>query len=81
MKRFLILFLIFIFSISAVSAENADLTEDDFIVGDGSLVGKEDAFEDVAGHFLALRPEWKKVENVNLLVPKYLKDTKEYLVK
>lgn len=57
------------------------LTEDDFIVGDGSLVGKEDAFEDVAGHFLALRPEWKKVENVNLLVPKYLKDTKEYLVK
>ena len=31
MKRFLILFLIFIFSISAVSAENADLTEDDFI--------------------------------------------------
>ena len=31
MKRFLILFLILIFSISAVSAEDADLTEDDFI--------------------------------------------------
>ena len=51
------------------------------IVGDGSLVGKDDCFVDVAAHFVNLRNEWKQVENVNLLVPKYLKDTKEYLVK
>lgn len=51
------------------------------IIGDGSLVGKEDNFEDVASHFMNLKDQWKLVENTNLLVPKYLKDTKEYLVK
>ncbi len=51
------------------------------IVGDGSLIGLEDYFEDVATHFVELKEQWKLVDNVNLLVPRYLKDTKEYLVK
>ncbi len=51
------------------------------IIGDGHLVGKEDYYPDVAENFLNLKSEWKKSENVHLVVPEYLKPSESYLVK
>ena len=63
-------------------SELASVCEEGYhLVGDLSLIGQEDTFENVAKNFVELKPQWKLVEQVNLLVPKYLKDTKEYLVK
>lgn len=50
-------------------------------VGDVALFGKEERFDDVAQNFMELKNEWHKVEQVDLLTPRYLKDTSEYLVK
>lgn len=52
---------------------------DEEIIGDGSLVGKEDNWPDIAQHFLDLKDEWKKAENVHLVVPEYLKSAESYL--
>lgn len=58
----------------------ADLkTGDETVIGDGSLVGKEDNWPDIAQHFLDLKDEWKKAENVHLVVPEYLKSAESYL--
>lgn len=54
---------------------------DEEILGDGSLLGKEDNYVDLAESFLALKPYWEKVENIHCLVPEYLKSSEEYLVK
>ena len=51
------------------------------VYGDGHLVGLEDSWPDLAEHFLALKPLWKKAENVHLLTPEYLKPSESYLVK
>ena len=49
------------------------------VIGDGSLVGKEDSWPDIIQHFLDLKDEWKKAENVHLVVPEYLKSSESYL--
>lgn len=51
------------------------------VIGDGHLVGKEDSYPDVAENFLNLKSEWKKAENIHLVVPEYLKPSESYLVK
>jgi len=51
------------------------------VIGDGYLLGFESSFEDVSENFVALKEYWKLVENVDALVPKYLKSNEEYLVK
>ncbi|MEG0734520.1 tRNA (adenosine(37)-N6)-threonylcarbamoyltransferase complex dimerization subunit type 1 TsaB [Anaerorhabdus sp.] len=51
------------------------------VLGDGTLIGREDIYVDLAKSFLDLKPQWKKVENIHLLVPEYLKSSDEYLVK
>lgn len=49
------------------------------VIGDLHLFGFEDNYGDLAENFLALKPYWHKVENVDLLAPVYLKDSEEYL--
>lgn len=49
------------------------------IVGDGTLIGKEELYPNIAEAFLNTKPAWKKVENINFLVPKYLKESESYL--
>lgn len=52
---------------------------DEKIIGDGSLVGKEDNWPDIIQHFLDLKDAWKKADNVHLVVPEYLKSAESYL--
>ncbi len=61
--------------------EVKDICSNYTIIGDGHLVGKEDYYPDVAENFLNLKSEWKKGENVHLVVPEYLKPSESYLVK
>ncbi len=59
-----------------------DLPEDDYeVIGDGSLIGKEDNWPDIAENFLALKGLWEKADNVHLVVPEYLKSSASYLPK
>ena len=56
------------------------LAENEQIVGDGHLIGREDVWPDIAENFLALKDAWKKAENVHLVVPDYLKPSEAYLL-
>lgn len=58
-----------------------EIKKDEKIIGDGRLVGKEDNWPDMSGHFLDLKDEWKRAENVHLVVPEYLKPSSAYLIK
>lgn len=49
------------------------------VIGDGSLVNKEDYFENIAEAFLKTKNSWTKVQNIRYLVPKYLKESESYL--
>ncbi|MFI3284191.1 MAG: tRNA (adenosine(37)-N6)-threonylcarbamoyltransferase complex dimerization subunit type 1 TsaB [Erysipelotrichaceae bacterium] len=49
------------------------------LVGDLSLIGKEDFYYNHAESFLNTIDSWRKVENIDLLVPSYLKEQKEYM--
>lgn len=65
------------------AVEIADLKIDpaEKVIGDGALVGRENVWPDIAGNFAALQKEWKKAENVHLVVPEYLKPSESYLIK
>ncbi len=63
---------------SAIAIEELDCQGED-IVGDGSLVGCEDNWPDIAQNFLDLKDEWVKAENVHLVTPEYLKSSASYL--
>ena len=49
------------------------------IIGDGSLVGKNDYYPDLVTSFLKTKAVWKKVDKIAYLVPKYLKESESYL--
>lgn len=51
------------------------------VVGDASVLGLQDNYPDLCESFLLLKEKWKLQENVDLLVPEYLKSNEEYLVK
>ena len=51
---------------------------DCLVVGDGSLVGKENDYGDIAEAFLKTKHLWKKAEKVAYLTPKYLKESESY---
>lgn len=57
------------------------LNEDVVVIGDGSLVGKEDNWQNLAENFLALEDSWVLAENANLVTPEYLKSSEAYFVK
>lgn len=62
----------------AIAIDELELNDED-VVGDASLVGKEDNWPDIVDNFLALKDEWIKEENVHLVVPEYLKSSASYL--
>lgn len=51
------------------------------VFGDTSLIGENDNYPDLAKAFLDLKDHWELVENIHCLVPEYLKNAEEYLVK
>ena len=53
--------------------------EDEEVIGDGSLVGKEDKWPDIVENFKELKEEWELCDNVHLVVPEYLKSSESYL--
>ncbi len=52
---------------------------DEEIIGDGSLVGKEDSWPDIVDNFKDLKDKWESWDNVHLVVPEYLKSSESYL--
>ncbi len=53
-------------------------TGDYQIIGDGSLVGKQDDYGDIADAFLRTRHFWEKVDDIAHLTPEYLKESESY---
>ncbi len=53
--------------------------EDEEVIGDGSLVGKEDKWPDIVENFKELKEKWELCDNVHLVVPEYLKSSESYL--
>lgn len=51
------------------------------VLGDASILGLEDNYPNLCQSFLDLKSHWQLQENVDLLVPEYLKSNEEYLVK
>lgn len=49
------------------------------IVGDASLLGKEDVYPDIANAFLMTKSVWEKADNISYLAPEYLKESENYL--
>lgn len=62
----------------AISIDELEINDEE-VVGDASLVGKEDNWPDIVESFLELKDEWHKEENVHLVVPEYLKSSASYL--
>ncbi len=48
------------------------------LVGDLSLLDKEDVTPDIANSFLMTKKIWHKVDDIAYLVPKYLKESEAY---
>ncbi len=65
----------------AVAIADLQIPAEEEVIGDGSLVGRQDKWPDLVENFLALKTEWKKAENVHLVVPEYLKPSESYMVK
>ena len=62
----------------AVEIENLEIGDVN-IVGDGTLVGRQDEWPEIVDNFLELKDEWEKHDNVHLVVPEYLKSSASYL--
>ena len=63
--------------IKAYLKEHPDLK----VIGDTSLIDMETTDIDFIENFKLLRPYARKVENIHILTPRYLKDQSAYLVK
>ncbi len=57
------------------------ITDSSCVMGDASLVRKEESRQDYAKSFLFHKQNWVLEENVHTCVPEYLKDNQEYMVK
>jgi tRNA threonylcarbamoyladenosine biosynthesis protein TsaB len=68
-------------TLEAVEIAALSIDSKETVIGDGALVGRADNWPDIVANFLALKNEWKKAENVHLVVPEYLKPSESYLVK
>ena len=51
------------------------------LIGDGQIIGMPTSFDDVVNNFMKLKDKWKYVDDIDTLVPKYLKKNEEYMVK
>ena len=57
------------------------LCDDVTLIGDLHLFGKESYYPEIAKNFFLLKDKWKKVSNIDILTPVYLKSSQEYLRK
>ncbi|MBQ2584962.1 MAG: hypothetical protein II568_07280, partial [Erysipelotrichaceae bacterium] len=62
---------------AAVAIKELDVG-DYLVVGDGSLVGRENNYGDIPQAFLNTKKLWKKADQIAYLVPKYLKESESY---
>ena len=62
---------------AAVAIKELDVG-DYLVVGDGSLVGRENNYGDIPQAFLNTKKLWKKAAQSAYLVPKYLKESESY---
>ena len=62
---------------AAVAIKELDVG-DYLVVGDGSIVGKENNYGDIPQAFLNTKKLWKKTDQIAYLVPKYLKESESY---
>lgn len=62
-------------------SEITDAQERMNVIGDGTIVGCEERWPDLISAFAECRTDWKKAENVHLVVPEYMKTNEAYLVK
>lgn len=53
--------------------------DDYFVVGDGALIGAEDYMPNISECFLKTKSVWHKEEDIDHLVPSYLKESDAYL--
>ncbi|MBQ6221075.1 MAG: tRNA (adenosine(37)-N6)-threonylcarbamoyltransferase complex dimerization subunit type 1 TsaB [Solobacterium sp.] len=69
--------------VSAIPCEElaGSIPEDEIVIGDGNLIGREKKEPEIAQNFLKLMPKWEKQENIHLVEPEYLKSREAYLVK
>lgn len=58
-----------------------DKDKDIEVVGDASILGLTDSYPDLCRSFFLLQDKWVLQENIDLLVPEYLKSNDDYLVK
>ncbi len=63
---------------TAISIDELSIGDDN-IIGDASLIGKEDKWPDIIDNFNDLENEWERWDNVHLVVPEYLKSSESYL--
>lgn len=63
---------------TAISIDELFIGDED-IIGDASLIGKEDKWPDIIDNFNDLENEWERWDNVHLVVPEYLKSSESYL--
>ena len=62
---------------AAVAIKELDVG-DYLVLGDGSLVGRENNYGDIPQAFLNTKKLWKKTDQIAYLVPKYLKESESY---
>ena len=62
----------------AIEIAKVDLADYN-LVGDLSLFGKEDVMPTISECFLATKDSWVKQDNIAYLVPKYLKESDNYV--
>ena len=55
------------------------IEQGEMVIGDLHLFGEEDCYGSILENFAALKPFWKKVENIDILTPSYLKSNEEYM--
>ena len=56
----------------------AIVEDDHLIIGDGSLLDREDNYPNIVENFLKCKTYWQKVNSIDLLEPVYLKENSEY---
>lgn len=65
--------------INNIEIENNILNKGVTVIGDLSVFNKEDRYDHLAENFFVLKQQWQKVDNIDILVPTYLKDKEDYL--
>lgn len=50
------------------------------IIGDGELIGRSNNWPNYINNFMLVKEHWKLEENIDLVVPEYLKESDSYMV-